>query len=354
MKTLVPILLCVVLGFAAEAQAVKVADVTRILGQRTNAVVGLGLVFGLKGTGDGGDFNPAIKPLQEMLAKFADKVTVQELNKAANVAVVSLNATIPSTGARQGDHVDVRVTSLGSATSLKGGRLFICPMVGPRPDSGVFALAEGRVELEDPSDPNVGVVHGGAVMEVDMPVSYVENGKFSLILEAPSANWTTAALIAKTINGAESVNGEEIARAVDAKEVIVVIPPAELNRPDSFISRVQQLPLIMLPTEARVKINRHTHALVVSGDVEISPVVISYNGLTIDTTTPAPVGRPGAPVVNSRTSVAIDTTNQGGARLQDLVNALEQLRVPAQDRIAIIDELYGLGKLHAKLVEETN
>ena len=141
---------------------------------------------------------------------------------------------------------------------------------------------------------------------------------------------------------------------MDAKEVIVVIPPAELNHPDSFISRVQQLPLIMLPTEARVKINRHTHALVVSGDVEISPVVISYNGLTIDTTTPAPVGRPGAPVVNSRTSVAIDTTNQGGARLQDLVNALEQLRVPAQDRIAIIDELYNLGKLHAKLVEESN
>ena len=172
------------LGLAAQAQAVKVADVTRILGQRTNAVVGLGLVFGLKGTGDGGDFSPAIKPLQEMLAKFVDKVTVQELNKATNVAVVSLNATIPSTGARQGDHVDVRVTSLGSATSLKGGRLFICPMVGPRPDSGVFALAEGRVELEDPSDSNVGIVHGGAVMEVDLPVMYIEKGKISLILEA--------------------------------------------------------------------------------------------------------------------------------------------------------------------------
>ena len=88
--------------------------------------------------------------------------------------------------------------------------------------------------------------------------------------------------------------------------------------------------------------------------MEISPVVISYNGLTIDTTTPPPVGRPGAPVVVSRTSVALDTTNQGGARLQDLVNALEQLRVPAQDRIAIIDELYSLGKLHAKLIEESN
>ena len=110
----------------------------------------------------------------------------------------------------------------------------------------------------------------------------------------------------------------------------------------------------MLPTEARVKINRKTGALVVSGDVEISPVVISYNGLTIDTTTPPPVGRPGNPVITSRSAIPIDMSNTGGARLQDLVNALEQLRVPAKDRIAIIDELYSLGKLHAKLLEESN
>ena len=332
----------------------KIADVTRLSGQRTNVLTGLGLVYGLKGTGDGGDFLPAIRPLAGMLGKFSDPVTVQELNKAANIAVVNLTATIPSTGAREGDHIDVRVASLGSAASLKGGRLFVCPMTGPKPDSGIFALAEGPMELEDPSNPNVAVVHGGAVMEVDLPVKYVENGRFSLILEAPSANWTTAALIAKTINGAESLNGEEVAKAVDAKEVVVAIPQAELNHPDSFISRVQQLPLIMLPTEARVKINEKTNSLVVSGDVEISPVVISYNGLTIDTTSPAPVGRPGNPGVTSRTSVALDTTNQGGARLQDLVNALEQLRVPAKDRIAIVDELYSLGKLHAKLIEESN
>jgi flagellar P-ring protein precursor FlgI len=353
MRRHLPILTCVVLALAAQAQAVKIADVTRLSGQRTNVLTGLGLVYGLKGTGDGGDFAAAIRPLAGMLGKFSDPVTIQELTKAQNVAIVNLTATIPSTGAREGDHIDVRVASVGAAQTLKGGRLFVCPMMGPIAGSGIFALSEGPLDLEDPSNPNVGVVHGGAVMEVDLPVRYVDNGRFSLILEAPSANWTTAHLIAKTINGAESLNGEEVATAIDAKEILVQIPTAEREHPDSFISRVQQLPLIMLPTEARVTINSKKGTMIVTGDVEISPVVISHKGLTIDTINPPPVPRPGNPLITSRQSIAIDTTNQGGARLQDLVAALEQLRVPVEDRITIVQELYKTGKLHAKLIEES-
>ena len=350
-KTLL-ILATLLLTLAGEARGVKIADVTRLSGQRTNKLSGLGLVYGLKGTGDGGDYAPAIRPMAAMLSKFADPATALELAKSVNVAVVELTVTIPSTGAREGDHIDVRVASLGKASTLSGGRLFICPLIGPMGGSGIFAMAEGPLDLEDPSTPNVGVIYGGAVMEVDLPVKWVENGRFSLILEAPSANWTTAHLIAKTINGAESLNGEEVASAIDAKEVVVQIPTAEREHPDSFISRVQQLPLIMLPTEARVVINRKTKTLIVTGDVEISPVVISHKGLTIDTVTPPPVPRPGNPLTASKQSIALDTANQGGARLQDLVNALEQLRVPVEDRITIVKELYDSGKLHAKLIEE--
>ncbi|MDB5304641.1 MAG: Flagellar P-ring protein FlgI, partial [Phycisphaerales bacterium] len=242
--------------------------------------------------------------------------------------------------------------SIGDASTLKGGRLFVCPMMGPLAGSGIFALAEGPVDLEDPSNPNVGVVHGGAVMEENMVVSSVENGRFSLILEPPPANWTTASAISKVINDAESPNGEIIAVAVDAKEVVVVIPQVERERPDSFISRVQQLPVRMVPSEARVKINKNTGTLIVTGDVEISPVVISHKGLTIQTTNPAPVATPRTPVITTKDTVALDTGNQGGARLQDLVNALEQLKVPVEDRITIVKELYNTGKLHAKLIEE--
>src|SRR5438552_3455137 len=104
--------LAVVAVIPRAALAVKVADITRIGGERTNVLTGLGLVYGLKGTGDGGDSMAAIRPLREMLERFGDPVTVKELSNAANVAVVSLTATVPSNGARDGDHFDVYVTSL--------------------------------------------------------------------------------------------------------------------------------------------------------------------------------------------------------------------------------------------------
>jgi len=134
--------------------------------------------------------------------------------------------------------------------------------------------------------------------------------------------------------------------------VVVIVPPAERDHPDSFISRVQQLPVLIVPTEARVQVNKRTGTLIVTGDVEISPVVISHKGLTITTMNPPPTPSARAPVVTSRDSIALDTSRQGGARLQDLVNALEQLKVPVEDRITIVEELYKTGKLHAKLIEE--
>src|SRR4051812_19347795 len=149
------ILLIATLLIARTASAVKVADITRLSGQRTNVLTGLGLVYGLKGTGDGGDFMPAIKPLASMLGKFSDPATVQELSKVGNVALVSITATIPNNGVRSGDKIDVYITSLGSASSLKGGRLFVTPLQGPVPVQGdlVLALATGPVNLEDPSTP---------------------------------------------------------------------------------------------------------------------------------------------------------------------------------------------------------
>src|SRR3954452_13297767 len=105
MKRLLFILALLVI--APASYAVKIADITRLGGQRTNVLTGLGLVYGLKGTGDGGDFLPPIKPLASMLGKFADPATVQELGKVQNVALVSITATIPGNGVRDGDKLDV-------------------------------------------------------------------------------------------------------------------------------------------------------------------------------------------------------------------------------------------------------
>src|SRR5262249_9575096 len=162
--------------------------------------------------------------------------------------LVSITATIPGNGVRDGDKLDVYVTSIGASPSLKGGRLFVTPLQGPLPGSGIFALAQGPVSIEDPSTPTVGKVAGGAVMEADLPSHFIDNGKFTLIIEDPAASWNTVSTIAKIINDAEGdVGGSAV--AVDPKNVIVTIPPSERAQPDSYIARVQSLPLPTIPTE---------------------------------------------------------------------------------------------------------
>jgi flagellar P-ring protein FlgI len=139
-----------------NTHAVKIGDITRLGGERTNALTGLGLVVGLKGTGDGGQFSPAIKPLATMLSKFANKSELQELTNVANVALVTLSVVVPPRGALNGDKLDVVVSSVGVAPSLKGGRLMITPLLGPTAGDGIFALAQGDLVIEDSSNPYQG------------------------------------------------------------------------------------------------------------------------------------------------------------------------------------------------------
>src|SRR6476659_4208514 len=108
MRNWLIILACLLL--APPALAVKIADITRLSGQRSNVLTGLGLVYGLKGTGDGGDFMPAIKPLAAMLSKYSDPSTIKELANAQNVALVSITATLPADGVRDGETIDCYVT----------------------------------------------------------------------------------------------------------------------------------------------------------------------------------------------------------------------------------------------------
>ncbi|MGD0139354.1 MAG: flagellar basal body P-ring protein FlgI [Tepidisphaeraceae bacterium] len=348
--------LVVIAFLAAPADAVKIADITRIGGERTNILTGLGLVYGLKGTGDGGNFTPAIAPLRSMLSKFGDPATVLELKNAANVAVVMVTATVPAAGARDGDHLDVHISSVGAAASLHGGRLFVTPMQGPLPGGPLLALAEGPVTIEDPSTPTVGVIRaaaGGAVMEADLPARVIDaSGRFTLILDEYSTSWGTASRIAKIINDSEAADGETLATAIDGKNVVVTMPASEREHPDTFISRIQQLPVQMLATKARVTIDQKTGTIIMTGDVEISPVVISHNGLSISTVVPPRQPTARNPMVTDHEAIAISTTDEPNGNLEDLVAAMEQLKVPAQDRIQIIEELYKTGKLHAELIEE--
>ena len=347
----------------AVAVAAEVDDITRLASQREERLTGLGLVFGLDGSGDGGDFQPAIRPLAQMLGAFDNAAAAVELADADNVAVVALTVTVPAAGVRAGDKLDVHLSSVGAARSLAGGRLFVTPLTGPLPGGGgVFALAEGAVVIEDDNTPTVGRVEGGCVMERDLAKPTISGGQFTLVIDHAHASYTTASHIARVINDAEGIDGREVAVAIDAKNVVVTVPQAERARPDSFVSRVQRLPVPLVDGEARVRINERLGTIVITGDAEISPAVVSMRGLTISTTAGAGGGVTGpadpfaADGPNVRRGDYVPVASVGSdrqrAKLADLVDALDALAVPAEDRIAILKELHRTGRLHAKLEVE--
>jgi flagellar P-ring protein precursor FlgI len=356
----------VLLLLTQSAFAVKIADITRMDGARTNVITGMGLVMGLKGTGDGGAYLPAMRPLQQMLKQYDDASSLGDLNSgsAANVAIVTVYATLPATGVHNGDTVDVNVVSMGAATSLKNGVLFMAAMNGPtgKPFTTFdkqghevklpFALAKGELERDDSPAPLKGVIRGGAVMEVDLPPRYIdETGRFKLNINQPSASWAMSNTIAKLVN--EASDTDNVAVSLDPGTVLVQIPESERKRPDGFIARILALPIPATAateaTEARVLIDDSSGTMIITGDVEISPVVISHKGLTITAITPPPVASARNPLVQKKDSIPFDTMNQGGARLKDLADAFDQLKVPTEDRIAIVKNLYEIGKLHAKM-----
>ncbi|MEO1236303.1 MAG: flagellar basal body P-ring protein FlgI [Planctomycetota bacterium] len=334
--------------------ALEVGSVVRIKGSETSTLVGMGLVVGLDGTGDGGDFAPAHRPLAEVISRLIDDQTrLFELEDSESVALVAIEATVPAEGVREGDLLDVFVSCVGPAESLAGGRLFLVPMLGEHRDSDVMALARGEVRLEDPASPRTGKIEGGAKMTRSVRARFMDQrGYIQLVVNEPNASWTTTKNLAALINGLVSPDGPDAARAIDAKNVFIRVPEYERSNPASFIANIMEAYIDggQVTGSARVVINERTGTIVMSGDVEVSPTIVSHNGLTITMVKPAPPPEDVKPAIVSEEFAAIDPANRGGARLADLLTAFNQLKVPAADRIAIVKQMHDAGQLHAELV----
>ncbi len=355
MFTIIILLMVMVVG-TLSARAAQVQDVVRLKGSEGGKLVGMGLVVGLAGTGDGGKFLPAMRPLATVVQQLIDPNTVAaELNNAKNVALVALTANIPETGVREGDRLDVQLAAIGPSKSLVGGRLFVIPMTGPLPGSPVFAFAEGPVSIEDAATPTVGVVKRGAQLTRDVMTRYLDQqGRITLVLNDNVAGWPMANNLANLINGLLAPDGPNIAQALDQKNVAIAVPEFERTDPAAFISQIltSYVDPSLIGTGAKVVVNERTGTIVVTGDVQISPVIISHKGLTITTLNPPPVPTVLNPVREAHNFIAMDTEKRASNRLADLLTALNQLKVEAPDRIAILKELHRSGKLHAQLILE--
>jgi flagellar P-ring protein precursor FlgI len=361
--SLVVVALATTAGALAE---VRVQDIARLQGQRTNRLIGYGLVVGLDGTGDGGKNEHTMRALMAIHRKFHQPVlSSDDLKTANNVALVAVEAAIPEFGGREGQTLDV-VVSAFSAKSLMGGQLLTTPLQFALFDETdpetqrILAFAGGRVHIPDPANPRRGLIRGGCTLEADFFYNFILDGCITLVLEDEHAGFQWAQLVARAINHELShpalespaksnrsgrfVLAPDFAEAVGPKNVRVRIPPYELAQPAGFISRVLQTHVFMTPqTPARVCINRTTGHVSFTGSVTISPTVLQLPGLgTVAVGGGEPAGPAGARAGN--------TKGDGDVAFQELLNTLSKLQLAPEQVVEAIEHLHRTGTLHAQLL----
>ncbi len=363
MRRLVLLALLLV-GFAGDAFATRIKDVTTVEGVRDNQLIGYGLVIGLQGTGDSLRNSPFTEQaLQSMLDRMGINVLDSGL-RVRNVAGVIVTANLPpfsSTGTR----IDIDISSIGDATSLKGGTLLMTPLNGA--DGKVYAVGQGPVSTSAfavagaAASLTQGVATGGripngALVEREVPAAL--NSAAPMTLSLNNADFKTATAIADAINAyAVARFGKAVAQERDARSVV-------LNRPVNitatrFIAEIGDL-IVVPDVPARVVINERTGTVVIGQDVQISTVAMTHGTLSVRITETPQVSQPGALSLGTtqvvpRTAVEAIEPNAhiafvGGASLQTLVDGLNRIGLKPTDIIAILQAIKSAGALQAELV----
>ncbi len=332
------ILLILLLGLflPAMADAARIKDLAAIQGIRSNQLTGYGLVVGLNGTGDKNNVLFTRQSLINLLDKMNIDNSVRDI-KVKNVASVMVTADILPF-ARIGDKMDITVSSMGDAKSLKGGTLLMTPLKGV--DGRVYGLAQGSLSLAIPDGAGdrdshllVGRVVNGASVEQEIPFKL--NGKRTLVLSLFRPDFTTAKRMADTINASI---GEGSAKIIDASALNLNVPDSmwEKNVAE-FVADIETLSVIP-DTVAKVVINEKTGTIVIGSDVTISSVAVAHGNLsvTIDT---APGNQTQESVMNL----------DGSSTIGELVRGLNSLGVKPRDLISILQGIKAAGALQAEL-----
>ncbi|MGQ9485428.1 MAG: flagellar basal body P-ring protein FlgI [Desulfosoma sp.] len=353
---------CLLMGLVHNAHSVRIKDVARFMGARSNALVGYGLVIGLNGTGD----NNKTQFTTSTLANFLDRMGIHvdpDSIKVKNVAAVMVTAKLPPF-ARNGTKLDVQVSSIGDAKSLEGGTLLMTTLQGP--DGQVYAVAQGPVSTGgfsasgasgssvQKNHPTVGFISQGAVVEREFSVSLEDLNRLDLVLNTP--DFSTADQTARQINLAL---GGPYARAVDGATIQLDVPPSYRSDVVSLMSQVEALE-IRPDTAAKVVINERTGTIVLGENVRISPVAVAHGNLTVQISERPAVSQP-LPFSQGRTVVTPQSTVQvqegkgsinvvgGGATIGEVIKGLNAIGATPRDIITILQAIKAAGALHAEL-----
>jgi len=353
------VLALVVLG-PGSAQGARIKDLAQVSGNRTNQLVGYGLVVGLSGTGDkrGSDFT--VQSIFNMLDKMGVRVDKATL-KPKNVAAVMVTAQMP-VSAKSGGRLDVTVSSLGDSSSLLGGVLLVTPLKGV--DGNIYAIAQGSLLVGGVSAggagasvskniTTVGMIPGGANVERAVPFSFNDQSDLTLTLRSP--DFSTATRMAKRVN--ESL-GSTLATAVDAGTVRLAVPPGHQGNLTQLVASIENIQ-VTPDSRARVVVDEKTGTVVLGQNVQISPVAVTQGNLQIQIQESADVSQPmpfsqGKTVTTPQTNIGVNEENRKlkmieGATLQELVEGLNALGATPRDLISILRTLQSSGALAADL-----
>lgn len=343
----------------------RIKDLAQVAGVRDNQLVGYGLVVGLDGTGDQTTQTPfTIQSLRNMLNQLGVTIPPNVNPQLKNVAAVMVTATLPPF-AKPGQTIDITVSSIGNAKSLRGGSLLMTPLKGA--DGNVYAMAQGNLLVggfgfagaEGASVtvnvPSVGRVPNGATVERMVPTPFNDSEYVVFNLNRP--DFTTATRMAEAINGRL---GSGSARTLDGSSVAVAAPRDPGARV-GFVSMVENMTLQAGEAPARVIVNARTGTVVIGNQVKVTAAAVSHGSLSV-TISPDPVISQPAPFAGGETVVVprteIEVREEGspmfvfgpGVSLDEIVRAVNGVGAAPGDLVAILEALREAGALRAELI----
>ena len=353
------------------AHADRVKDIAALAGVRSNQLVGYGLVVGLSGTGDG-DLGITLQSLQSMVSRFGMVTELDGLD-GTNAAAVIVTADLPAF-IKPGQTLDVTVSTLGPSESLRGGTLLLTPLLGV--DGETYALAQGNLVVgglgvagEDGSSltvnvPTVGRVPQGATVERLVENEFITNEYMVLNLHRP--DFSTASNVAEAIN---LVFGGSTAVPIDASSIRVQAP-SDPEQKVSFASLIEQVEVQPGEPPAQVIVNSRTGTVVIGGNVNVTPAVITHGSLTVrirEDPQAVPqsetivadgvvINTPAAPVVTQDSAITVDEPEvraflfDPGVNLSDVVDSINAIGATPSDLVAILEALRAAGALRAQLI----
>ncbi len=365
-------LLTLIFSIISQAKGDRLKDLVSFAGIRNNQLLGYGLVVGLDGTGDSAS-NLTLQSMASTVSQFGLKVGPADIS-AKNAAAVMVTAELkPFT--KIGQTINVTVSSMGKAKSLRGGTLLMTPLKGA--DAQVYAIAQGNlavggfgVEGKDGSSlsvniPTVGSIANGATVEKMVETPFIKNKNF--VMNLHQGDFTTANRIVEEIN---KLFGPGVSRALDGTS-ISVNAPKDPSQKVSFMSLLENIEVKPASPVARVVVNARTGTVVIGGDVRVTPAAVSHGSLTVKvqentTTTPGQttttqnanttVTNTTDPVTNEDTEITAGAENvsafvfDAGTTLSDIVDAINAIGTNSADLVAILEALREAGALRAQMI----